>query len=64
MNGHMEVLAIKIEPSCIDPKDPGMLQDLVTAAVNQAVGKARELSSREMAKVTGGMQMPGLPGML
>jgi DNA-binding YbaB/EbfC family protein len=63
MNGQMQLLSLKIEPQVIDPKDPAMLQDLVIAAINQAITKAKDLASREMASVTGGLQMPGLPSM-
>ncbi len=59
-NGKQEVLSIRIEPEVVDPEDVDMLQDLVTAAVNEALKKAQEMVSEEMAKVTGGMQLPGL----
>jgi DNA-binding YbaB/EbfC family protein len=60
-NGRMEIVAVKIEPTVVDPKDVAMLQDLVTAAVNQALIKAKNLAQEELAKVTGGMNIPGLP---
>lgn len=63
MNGAQELVSLKIDPQAVDPRDVGMLQDLVIAAVNQAAGKAKELAAQEMGKVTGGMQIPGLPGM-
>ena len=59
-NGKQEVLAIRIEPEVVDPEDVEMLQDLVVAAVNEALKKAQEMVAEEMAKVTGGMQIPGL----
>jgi len=62
-NGRMEIVQIRIEPSVIDPKDVGMLEDLLTAAVNQAVAKAKELAQQELAKVTGGMNVPGMPSL-
>ena len=62
-NGQMQLVSIKIDPNVVDPKDVGMLQDLVTAAVNQALTKAKELANAEMAKVAGGMQLPGMPGL-
>ena len=62
VNGRMEVLAVRIEPSVVDPKDVAMLQDLVVAAVNQALTKAKEMAQTELAKVTGGIGVPGLPG--
>ncbi len=60
MTGGLEVRAIKIDPACIDPKDPSMLQDLVIAAMNQAIQKAQELQAGAMQAVTGGMNIPGL----
>ncbi len=62
-NGQMQLVSIKIDPNVVDPKDVGMLQDLVTAAVNQALAKAKELANGEMAKVAGGMQLPGMPNL-
>jgi DNA-binding YbaB/EbfC family protein len=58
-NGRFEVVSVKIDATVVDPKDVAMLQDLVTAAVNQALVKAKEMAQSELAKVTGGMQMPG-----
>lgn len=62
-NGRQEVLSIKIDPQAVDPRDVGMLEDLVSAAVNQALTKAKELAQREMAALTGGLGLPGLPPM-
>ena len=59
-NGKQEVLSIRIEPEVVDPEDVEMLQDLVAAAVNEALKKAQEMMAEEMAKVTGGMQLPGM----
>jgi DNA-binding YbaB/EbfC family protein len=59
-NGKQEVLSIRIEPQVVDPEDVEMLQDLVVAAVNEALKKAQEMVAEEMAKVTGGLQLPGL----
>lgn len=61
LNGQFEVVRIKIDRSVVDPSDIGMLEDLVTAAVNAAAEKIRELSKQKMSSVMGGM--PGLPGM-
>ena len=61
VNGRMDVVEIRIDPAAIDPKDPGMLQDLVKAAINQALTKAKAMSQDELAKVTGGFSMPGMP---
>lgn len=53
-----EVKSVEIDPAVIDPDDKEMLQDLVVAAVNNAISKARETYEAEMAKVTGGLNMP------
>ena len=55
-----DVLAIKIDPSVVDPGDVEMLEDLVLAGVKQAIEDGRKLAADEMKKVTGGMNIPGL----
>lgn len=60
-NGRQEVLSIKIDKSVVDSNDVDMLQDLVTAAVNEALRKSQELVKAEMAKATAGMGLP--PGL-
>jgi len=60
VNGQQQLVSLKIEPSVVDPEDVEMLQDLVLAAVNQAIKKSQEMMQQEMAKVTGGMNIPGL----
>ena len=60
MNGNLELLSIKIQPEAVDPTDVEMLEDLVRAAVNQAIEKARDLQQNAMGKVAGGMLPPGL----
>ena len=59
-NGKQEVLSVRIEREVVDPEDVEMLQDLVVAAVNEALKKAQEMVAEEMAKVTGGLQLPGM----
>ena len=59
-NGKQEILSIAIEPQVVDPDDIDMLQDLVVAAVNQALKEAGEMMAAEMGKVTGGIKVPGL----
>ena len=59
-NGQHEVIQITISPEVIDPEEAEMLEDLVTAAVNEALRKAQEMVSEEMAKITGGMKLPGI----
>src|SRR3989442_15345391 len=54
VNGHQKVLSVTVKPEVVDPADVDMLQDLVLAAVNDAMDKARELASREMGAVTAG----------
>jgi hypothetical protein len=61
VSGKQEVVEIRIAPEVVDPADVEMLQDLVTAAVNEALRKATELGRAELAKATGGLG--GLPGM-
>jgi DNA-binding YbaB/EbfC family protein len=60
VNGKKELLALTIKPEAVDPEDVEMLQDLVIAAVNEALRQAAETIEREMGKMTGGLNMPGL----
>ena len=60
MTGKHEVTAIKIKPEAVDPDDLEMLEDLIAAAVNSAVAAVDKDSDEEMAKMTGGMNIPGL----
>lgn len=62
VSGRMELTSIKIEKDVVDPEDIDMLQDLVLAAVNEGIAKAQEMTKNEMAKVTGGLPIPGLTG--
>lgn len=55
VNGRHEVVSIVIDKEVITPDDPGMLQDLVVAAVNEAMKKAKEMIQAEMSKLTGGL---------
>jgi len=59
-NGRQEILSVKIEPEVVNPEDVEMLQDLIQAAVNDALRKVQEMAAAEMAKVTGGLKIPGL----
>jgi len=59
-NGRQEILSIAIEPDVVDPEDIEMLQDLIVAAVNEALHKSQEMMAEEMKKLTGGMSIPGL----
>ena len=58
--GKQEILSITIEKDVVDPEDVGMLQDLVTAAVNNALRLSRELAERDLSSLAGGMRIPGL----
>ena len=60
VNGNQELQAVKIQKAAVDPTDVDTLEDLVTAAVRQAMQAAKDLRDREMAKVTGGLNLPGM----
>jgi nucleoid-associated protein EbfC len=59
-NGKQEVLSVKIDPEVFSGNDRAMLEDLLIAAVNEALRKARDLMTEEMKTLTGGLQIPGL----
>ena len=59
-NGKQEVVSIHIEKEVVDPQDVEMLQDLILAAVNEALTQSQRMVSDEMSKLTGGMNIPGL----
>lgn len=59
-NGKQKLQSIKIDPVAVDPQDIGMLEDLIIAAVNEAMDKAQELASQRVGAITGGMNIPGL----
>jgi DNA-binding YbaB/EbfC family protein len=59
-NGRQQVVSIQIEKEVVDPEDLEMLQDLILAAVNDALAKSQEMVTEEMSKLTGGMNIPGL----
>ncbi len=60
INGKKEVVAIKIDPDVVDPEDVEMLQDLIMAAVNDAISQAEKFNEEKMGKLTGGINIPGL----
>ncbi len=62
VNGQQEVISVHINPEAVDPDDVEMLEDLVTAALAQALKKSKELSEGEMKKLTGEMGLP--PGLI
>jgi DNA-binding YbaB/EbfC family protein len=59
-SGAREILSLSIDPAVVDPQDVDMLQDLVLAAVNEALKKATEMAEEEMGQLTGGMKIPGM----
>ena len=59
-NGKPSIVSVTIEKEVVDPDDVEMLQDLVVAAVNEALSRSKEMVDSEMAKVTGGLKMPGM----
>ena len=59
-NGKQEIVSIKIDPEVVDASDIEMLEDLVLAAVNDALYQARQMVSEEMTKLTGGIKIPGI----
>jgi len=60
MNGKQEVLSIRIDPEVVNKEDIEMLQDLLAAAVNEAIRKSQEMMAEEMKKITGGLSIPGI----
>ncbi len=59
-NGSQQLVSLTIEKEVVDPEDIEMLQDLVLAASNEALAKAQQMMQEEMAKLTGGMNIPGM----
>ncbi len=60
MNGHKQLMAVEIAPDVVDPDDVEMLQDLITAAFNEAMKKVDELVAKDLGKFAGGLNIPGL----
>ncbi len=60
MNGRQQVISIRIDPEVVNRDDIDMLQDLIMAAVNEAIKKTQEMVTEEMKKITGGFSIPGL----
>ena len=63
VNGKHEVKGIKMQPEVVDPEDIDMLEDLLLAAINEAMRKADEAMESEMGKLTGGLNIPGMGGL-
>ena len=60
VNGQLRVKSVTIDPEVVDPEDVEMLQDLVIAATNEALGKAQELATQQLSALTGGLKIPGM----
>ncbi len=60
INGKQQVLSVRIDPEVVSREDVDMLQDLIVAAVNEAIRKSQEMMTEEMKKITGGLSIPGL----
>jgi nucleoid-associated protein EbfC len=60
VNGKFEIVSLKIEKEVVNAEDVEMLQDLIAAAVNEGIRRAQEMTSQEMAKITGGLNIPGM----
>lgn len=63
VNGKYELVGLAVDKNVVDPNDVEMLQDLIVAAVNQAITKVREMTREEMGKLTGGLNIPGMPNL-
>lgn len=61
VNGEMELTSLTIDPDACDPEDVEMLQDMIMAAVNEAIRGINELANKQMGAITGGMNIPGMP---
>ncbi len=60
MTGQQQVRAVTLDPAAVDPEDVEILQDMIVAAVNEALAKSRELAEKRLSTLTGGLKIPGL----
>ncbi|RDV84905.1 YbaB/EbfC family nucleoid-associated protein [Ammonifex thiophilus] len=60
VNGRQELVSLEIKPEAVDPEEVELLQDMILAAVNEALRQAREMVAQEMGRLTGGLGIPGL----
>lgn len=60
VTGQQQICSVKISPEAIDPDDVGMLEDLVMAAMNEAINKSKEMAAEKLGAITGGLNIPGL----
>lgn len=61
VNGDLELVSIQIDPDTLDPEDVDLLQDMIVAAVNEAIRGVSEVASKQMSSITGGLNIPGMP---
>jgi hypothetical protein len=64
VNGRQELLSIRIDPEVINSNDSEMLQDLILAAVNDGMARAKNMVTEEMRKLTGGIDLSNIPGLI
>jgi len=62
-NGRQEIVSVEIDPEVVDPDDVEMLKDLILAAVNDALARAKNMVNEEMGKLTQGLNLPNIPGL-
>ena len=60
VTGKQEIVSVTIDPAAVDPTDVDMLQDLIVAAINDALRESRQVAEEKMAAVTGGLRLPGM----
>lgn len=61
VNGDLELVSIQIDPDALDSEDVDLLQDMIVAAVNEAIRGVSEVASKQMSSITGGLNIPGMP---
>lgn len=61
VNGDLELVSVTIDPDALDPEDVDLLQDMIVAAVNEAIRGVSEVASKQMSSITGGLNIPGMP---
>ena len=63
INGKKEIVSLKMKPEVVDPDDMEMLEDLIISAVNEGLRQVEEESNKDMERITGGLNIPGMPGL-
>ena len=61
VNGDLELVSVTIDPDALDPEDVDLLQDMIVAAVNEAIRGVSEVASKQMSSIPGGLNIPGMP---